>query len=41
VDVPTTEIIAGKYRLLRKLGQGGMGSVWYAEHMTLHSPVAI
>ena len=41
MDVPTTEIIAGKYRLLRKLGQGGMGSVWYAEHMTLHSPVAI
>jgi serine/threonine-protein kinase len=41
VDVPITEVIAGKYRLLRKLGQGGMGSVWYAEHMTLHSPVAI
>jgi serine/threonine-protein kinase len=41
VDAPPTEIIAGKYRLLRKLGQGGMGSVWYAEHLTLHSPVAI
>ncbi|HEY1535481.1 MAG TPA: serine/threonine-protein kinase, partial [Polyangiaceae bacterium] len=41
MDVPITEIIAGKYRLLRKLGQGGMGSVWYAEHLTLHSPVAI
>ena len=34
-------VIAGKYRLLRKLGQGGMGSVWYAEHLTLHSAVAI
>jgi serine/threonine-protein kinase len=41
VERPDTEIIAGKYRLLRKLGQGGMGSVWYAEHLTLHSPVAI
>ncbi|HEX3775487.1 MAG TPA: protein kinase [Polyangiaceae bacterium] len=36
-----TQIIAGKYELLRKLGQGGMGSVWYAQHLTLHSPVAI
>ncbi|HEY3666689.1 MAG TPA: serine/threonine-protein kinase, partial [Polyangiaceae bacterium] len=41
MDAPSIEIIAGKYRLLRKLGQGGMGSVWYAEHLTLHSPVAI
>ncbi len=41
MDTPVVEVIAGKYRLLRKLGQGGMGSVWYAEHLTLHSPVAI
>ncbi|HEY2409001.1 MAG TPA: serine/threonine-protein kinase [Polyangiaceae bacterium] len=34
-------IIAGKYRLGRQLGQGGMGSVWLAEHLSLHSPVAI
>jgi eukaryotic-like serine/threonine-protein kinase len=34
-------ILAGKYRLSRQLGQGGMGSVWLAEHLTLHSPVAI
>jgi len=41
VEAPPPEVIAGKYRLLRKLGQGGMGSVWYAEHLTLHSGVAI
>jgi eukaryotic-like serine/threonine-protein kinase len=33
--------VAGKYRLLRQLGQGGMGSVWLAEHLTLHSHVAV
>ena len=41
MELPQIEVIAGKYRLLRKLGQGGMGSVWYAEHLTLRSPVAI
>jgi serine/threonine protein kinase len=34
-------IIAGKYRLLRKLGQGAMGAVWQAEHLTLRSQVAV
>ncbi len=34
-------ILAGKYRLIRQLGKGGMGSVWYTEHLTLQSPVAI
>jgi len=39
---PTGEtIIAGKYRLLQKLGEGGMGSVWRAQHIPLDSPVAI
>ena len=36
-----SQILAGKYRLVRKLGQGGMGSVWYADHLALNSPVAI
>ncbi|MFI5309394.1 MAG: serine/threonine-protein kinase [Polyangiales bacterium] len=35
------EVIAGRYRIEAKLGQGGMGSVWRAQHLTLRSPVAI
>ena len=38
---PDDRVLGGKYRLLRKLGQGGMGSVWHAQHLTLQSPVAV
>jgi serine/threonine-protein kinase len=31
----------GAYRLVKKLGAGGMGEVWEAEHMTLARPAAI
>jgi serine/threonine-protein kinase len=34
-------VLAGKYALVAKLGQGGMGAVWRAEHVQLRSPVAI
>jgi serine/threonine protein kinase len=34
-------ILADKYRLIRPLENGGMGSVWLAEHLALASPVAI
>src|SRR5213595_3298274 len=34
-------ILAGKYRLVRQLGRGGMGSVWFAHHLTLQAPVAV
>jgi eukaryotic-like serine/threonine-protein kinase len=34
-------MLAGRYRLLEQLGEGGMGSVWKAEHLVLHSQVAI
>ena len=34
-------ILAGRYRLLHQLGKGGMGSVWAAEHLSLHSTVAV
>ena len=34
-------VIAGKLRLLRPLGQGGMGVVWAARHLTLETDVAV
>ena len=40
-DDPSLRIIASRYRLTTLLGQGGMGSVWRAEHLTLGSEVAI
>lgn len=38
---PNSEIVGGKYKLLRPLGCGGMGRVWVAEHTTLHALVAL
>jgi len=35
------QIIGDKYRLEAFLGEGGMGTVWRAEHMVLGSPIAI
>ncbi len=34
-------ILAGKYRLVAKLTEGGMGMVWRAEHVELGSPAAV
>lgn len=39
--VEVGQIISGKYKLLRLLGDGGMGSVFEAEHMNLGTHVAI
>jgi eukaryotic-like serine/threonine-protein kinase len=34
-------LIDGRYRLLRLLGEGGMGCVWLAQHVGLDAPVAL
>ena len=35
------DLVAGKYRLVRQAGEGGMGEVWVADNLNLETPVAI
>lgn len=35
------QVIAAKYRLVRRLARGGMGSVWLARHVDLDTEVAL
>jgi hypothetical protein len=39
--IPTGTVIDGKYRVEGVVGRGGMGTVYRAQHMALHEPVAI
>lgn len=40
-DIQAGRELAGRYKLISLLGQGGMGSVWKAEHLALGSDVAV
>src|SRR5262249_30157621 len=41
VDPAPGDHIKPTVKLVSKLGAGGMGSVWQAENLTLHTPVAV
>ncbi len=41
MDLVEGAVVAGRFQLNRKLGQGGMGSVWHATHLGLDIPCAV
>ena len=41
MKIATGAVIAGRYRLDKRLAVGGMGSLWTAQHTQLDTPVAI
>src|ERR1700734_1932999 len=41
MDIDVGRVVAGKYQLVRLLGRGSMGEVWWAHHLTLGEHLAI
>lgn len=41
MSIETGQVIDGKYRIVKLLGQGGMGAVYLAEHMIIGKRVAL
>ncbi len=41
MNLTPNQILANKYKLVRRLGEGGMGTVWIADHLHLERQVAI
>ena len=35
------DLVTSKLRLVQPLGAGGMGSVWLADHLALHTQVVV
>jgi serine/threonine-protein kinase len=41
LDLTPGLVVADRFRLVRTLGKGGMGSVWEAQHVSLDTPCAV
>ena len=40
-SLPVPEIIAGRFRIIRYIAEGGMGTVYEAEDLTLNDRIAL
>ena len=40
-EIPPDQLLAGKFRLLRRIGRGGMGDVWMARNEATQAEVAV